>query len=67
MTDNERIAILELKVELLTDAVEKSTSKLDELLTFKSKGMGAFWLASTIFGTGLVGAIVAFTNWFKGV
>lgn len=74
---NARVAVLEYKVNQLTEALTKHsteskardddiTTKLDGLLELKSKGMGAFWLASTIVGTGIVGLIVAFANYLKG-
>ena len=74
---NARVAVLEYKVNQLTDALtthsaeskardDAITTKLDGLLELKSKGMGAFWLASTIVGTGIVGLIVAFANYLKG-
>lgn len=74
---NARVAVLEYKVNQLTEALTKHateskardddiTTKLDGLLELKSKGMGAFWLASTIVGTGIVGMIVAFANYMKG-
>lgn len=62
----QRIAVLELKVQQVTDTNEEIKLKLDELLLLKSKGMGAFWLASTLLGTGIVGILIAFTNWFRG-
>lgn len=76
-TLQERIAVLELKVQRLNDdfalhAAETRTEakaleqKLDDLLVLKDKGMGAFWLASTIFGTGIVGGIIMLINYFRG-
>lgn len=41
--------------------------KLDELLALKNRGMGVFWLASTLFGTVLVGIASNFTSWFKSL
>lgn len=78
MTDREvewaqRIAVLEVKVENLIaeqkEMVSVQTSidtKLSELLELKSKGLGAFWLASTLMGTGLLGLVVALVNWMRG-
>lgn len=39
--------------------------KLDELLAMRNKGIGAFWLASTLIGTGMVGMIVQLLSWWK--
>jgi len=76
VTNAERIAQLETLVEVLRDeqrahilAVkqesEKTNRKLDELLMLRAKGVGAFWLASTLLGTGIVGMIVSIVEWFK--
>ncbi len=76
-TIQERIAVLELKVQQLGEDFSKHAQetrteaitleqKLDDLLTLKNKGMGAFWLASTIFGTGIVGGIVMLINYLRG-
>ena len=76
-TVEERIAVLEAKVELLsvqvsTHAEETRTeyktleSKLDDILALKNKGMGAIWLASALFGSGLIGLATVFVNWLKG-
>jgi len=70
MTDREiewaqRIAVLELEVKNLNAELSDVSKKLDELLQLRSKGMGAFWLASTLLGTGLVGAATVLFNWFR--
>lgn len=66
----ERLARLEVIVERMEkEQLEASlerrsqTAKLDELLALRHKGVGAFWLASALLGTGIVG----FFQWlFKG-
>lgn len=63
---SERIAVLEFQVALLQSTVNETNNKLDELLTLRSKGVGAFWLASGLLGTGFVGAIAVFIDWLKG-
>lgn len=65
-SDSERITLLEYKVELIETAVGEIDRKLDELLALRQKGMGAFWLASSILGTGIIGAIALVFNWFRG-
>lgn len=62
----ERLAVLELKVKELSETNQRIESKLDDLLQLKSKGMGAFWLASTLLGTGIIGFVLAFIGYFKG-
>lgn len=64
-TDLERIATLETKVATMEKALGAIDGKLDQLLDLRSKGMGAFWLASVIFGSGIVGTIAYFINWVK--
>lgn len=72
-----RIAVLEEQVKQLTSALAKHAEdslardktigdKLDGLLELKSKGLGAFWLASTLIGTGIIGAFGLFVDWVKG-
>lgn len=62
----ERIAALEVKVDKLEETVESMNVKLDALLALKHKGTGAFVLASTLFGTSIVGTVLAIIEWFKG-
>jgi len=64
--DGERITAVEVKVEDLVKKVETMDHKLDQLLDLKSKGMGAFWLASLILGTGIMGMFASLITWFKG-
>ena len=65
-TDAERLALLEYKDELREAKLEEIGDKLDELLALRQKGMGAFWLASSLLGTGIVGAILMCINYFRG-
>lgn len=65
-TDSERITLLEYKLELQGNALSEIDRKLDELMALRQKGLGAFWLASSILGTGIVGAVALLVNWFKG-
>ena len=46
---------------------ENMDGKLDDLLGLRNKGVGAFWLASALAGTGIIGAILSFFDWWKGV
>ncbi len=62
----ERIAVLELQVKGLSAEIKSMDHKLDELLTIKSKGQGAFWVASALFGTVILGVIVPVLRWFMG-
>lgn len=72
MTQGERITALEVEnrqlrveVQSLRDEIKSVNSKLDELLAFKAKGQGAFWLATTLFGTSFAVFISLVVSWFK--
>lgn len=65
-TPGERMASLEVRLEQLEHKVDKMDAKLDDLLALRYKGMGAFWLASTIVGTGVIGFLWQAFHWFKG-
>lgn len=62
----ERLALLEYKDELKERTLEAMDQKLDELLALRQKSMGAFWVASSILGTGIIGAIALVVQWLKG-
>ena len=65
MTQAERITALETKVAHLTSVVEAQNKKLDDLLSLKAKGQGAFWLATTLFGTSFAVFITYLMSWMK--
>ena len=54
-------AKLETKVDHLTARVDELTTVVKELTELRTKGMGAFWLASALFGVG----VYLFLNWFR--
>lgn len=63
----ERVVRLETEVNQLTKMLQEHQTttkemneKLDSLLTLRHKGVGAFWLASAVLGTGIIG----FLQWF---
>lgn len=64
-TTIERIAILETKVVSLETTITSLETKIDALLSIKNKGAGAFWLASLLFGTGIVGFFSMVVDWVK--
>jgi len=64
--DGERIAVVEHQVSKLVEDVKNMDHKLDQLLELKAKGMGAFWFASLIVGTGVAGMFTTFVSWFRG-
>lgn len=64
-TTNERLKALEVKQEYTDKALKDINDKLDQLLTLKSKGVGAFWLVGLIFGSSLIGAVTFLVNLFQ--
>ena len=65
LTANERIAQLEVKFEALLSIQTATNEKLDELLTLKNKGMGAFWLMSLIAGSGIIAWAMTMVKWIR--
>jgi hypothetical protein len=66
MDHHARLAVLEHRVNNFDMKITAIDNKLDELLQLRSKGMGAFWLASSLFGTSILGLIITMVNWMKG-
>lgn len=60
----ERIAALEVRVKVIEDKVDAMNEKLDSLLALKNKGAGAFWLASALMGTSIIGTFLLVLNYF---
>lgn len=65
-TQAERIAALEVRVSDMLKQQQEISNKIDDLLAIRNKGLGAFWLASGLLGTGIVGVIVQIISWMKG-
>ena len=65
MTQAERITALEVQVSILVSEQQRTNQKLNELLALRNKGAGAFWLATTLFGTSIIGIITVVGSWFK--
>lgn len=74
---SERLAIVETEVKLIKDELHEHkldtkhqfeivNGKLDDLIQLKYKGMGAFWLAASIIGSGIGGLLLSVLNYFKG-
>ena len=57
-----RIAALETEIATL----RKIDEKLDNLLEFKHKGMGAFWLGSILFALPIAIGLEWLKGWFFG-
>lgn len=74
----QRLAVVEVEIDELRKQANQHTKethekmgcidqKLDELLTLKNKGMGAFWFASILVSSAAIGFITYLVSWFKGV
>jgi hypothetical protein len=59
----ERITAVETRLQSLESTVGSMDKKLDDLLALKYKGAGAFWLASTIIGTGIIALLTQFLHY----
>jgi hypothetical protein len=62
-TVHERLALLEYQRGEDRKKLDEVNSKLDQLLELRAKGAGAFWLASALFGTGIVGSFSWLFGW----
>lgn len=65
LTLPERLAILETRVEHLSKQNEDIKEKLDALLAFKHKGLGALSLVTAILGTSIIGTVYTVIEYFK--
>lgn len=65
ITINERLAVLEIKHDILAKEVTDMSGKLDQLLELKSKGMGAVWLIGLLIGGGAMTAVGFITQFFN--
>jgi hypothetical protein len=59
----ERMVRVEEQVIELREKADRMEAKLDELLALRNKGLGAFWLATSLMGTGIIGAVIAFLRY----
>ncbi len=65
-SEAERLAVLEYKDSQQELKLTEINAKLDEILVLRNKGLGAFWLATTLLGTGIFGVMAIVFDWFKG-
>lgn len=72
-TQGERLSTLEAQVSHLVRELQETNirfreinDKLAELLALKHKGTGFFWLATTLFGTSLLGVVTSIMSWYRG-
>lgn len=76
-TQGERIVAVEVEVKALKDSFEDHKQKTDaelkeikemlsDLLALRNKGVGVFWLVSSLIGTGIVGGFFQLARWFLG-
>jgi hypothetical protein len=76
-TQGERLVRVETEVKALKESFESHKDhtdrqfeelkeKLDDLLALRNKGVGVFWLASGLLGTGIVGVLFQLISWLRG-
>lgn len=70
-TDAERLTRLETQMEQVFEfqsdhktITKEMNDKLDNLLALRHKGQGAFWLASALFGTSIIGLVSTVWGYF---
>ena len=54
-------AVLQAEMKVLKEDVAEIKAAVKELTELRTKGMGAFWLATSLFGVG----VYLFLNWFR--
>lgn len=64
-SENERIAVLETKVEELSDKVDDLAQTNRDLVAALNKGKGVLATISFLLGSSLIGAVGTFMGWFK--
>jgi hypothetical protein len=62
----EAIAVLKHQMEDLQKDVTLLSKKMDEILELRSKGQGAFWVATGLFGIAIAALIGPLMEWFRG-
>lgn len=62
-TQAERLSSLETQNAAFYIQMQQMDAKLDSLLALRDKGLGAFWLASILLGTGFIGALATIFGW----
>lgn len=65
LTELERIAKIETDVKHLAEQNKMIIEKLEALLAFKHKGLGALSLVTAILGTSILGAVYTVIEWIK--
>lgn len=68
LSDHEKVelAVLKEQMKTMSERFDSFEGKLDEVLELKNKGLGAFWLASAVIGSGILTGIFSFISWVKG-
>lgn len=63
----ERVAALETRMEQIERGQTSMDGKLDDLLALRNKGVGAFWLATSLAGVGAISIFLQVTHWIGGL
>ena len=54
-------AVLQFEMKTMKEDIAEIKTAVKELTELRTKGMGAFWLASALFGVG----VFLLVNWFR--
>lgn len=63
----ERLAVIEHRLSTVESNYKAIDSKLDQIVSLRDRGMGAFWLASALVGIGGLSLISVVVKWLKEV
>ena len=65
MEPSERLAIVEHRLSAVEKNYQGIDQKLDQLISLRDKGVGAFWVASALAGVGGLSIVSIAFKWFK--
>lgn len=65
MDPNERLAVIEHRLNTVESNYKAIDQKLDQIVSLRDRGMGAFWLASALVGIGGLSLVSVVFKWIK--
>lgn len=65
MDPNERLAVIEHRLNTVESNYKAIDQKLDQIVSLRDRGMGAFWLASALVGIGGLSLVSLAFKWIK--
>ena len=67
MEPSERLAVIEHRLSTVEANYKTIDQKLDQIVSLRDRGMGAFWLASALVDIGGLSLITAILKWGKNL